>query len=92
MQWNLLIIDSLSCILDIMWLVDLSLILFNNFRGIYSKYIHNTYSKYAAKFLSINDETQWVPLLFVLSRFITFAPSFILGKQFLEKMSLNLGS
>ena len=41
-------------------------------------------------FLSINNETQCVPLLFLLSRFITYAPSFILGKLFLEKTSLNL--
>ena len=47
---------------------------------------------YAAVFLSINKETQCVPLLFLSSRFITFAPSFVLGKLSLEKTPLNLGS
>ena len=43
------------------------------------------YTKYTAVFLSINNETQCALLLFLLSRLI-------LGKLFLEKMSLNLGS
>ena len=42
--------------------------------------------------LSINNGTQCVPLLFLLSRFITYAQSFILGKLFLEKTTLSLGS
>ena len=49
-------------------------------------------SKYTAKFLSISNETQCVPLLFLSSRFIVNAPSFVLGKLFLEKTPLNLGS
>ena len=48
--------------------------------------------KYTAAFLLINNETQYVPLLFLSSRFMTYNPSSILGKLFLEKTSLNLGS
>ena len=39
-----------------------------------------------------NNETQCVPLRFLLSRLIKYAPSFILGKLYFEKASLNLGS
>ena len=49
-------------------------------------------SKYTAGFLSINNETQCIPLLFLLSRFMTYTPCYIIGKLFLEKTSLNLGS
>ena len=70
-----------------MWVVDLSLILFNASRGIY---LVPKESKYTAVLLSINNETQCVSLLFLLSRFITYALSLILGKLFLEKMPLNL--
>ena len=42
--------------------------------------------------MSINSETQCVALLFLSSRFMTYAPSFILGKLFLEKAPLNLQS
>ena len=49
-------------------------------------------SKYAAKFLSKNNEIQCVPLLFLSLRFITCTPSFVLRKLFLEKAPLNLGS
>ena len=41
-------------------------------------------SKYEAKFLSVDNETQCVPLLLSLI-FIRYTPSFILGKLFLEK-------
>ena len=34
-------------------------------------------SKYKAKFLSINNETQRVPLLSLSARFITYAPSLL---------------
>ena len=36
-------------------------------------------SKYTAIFLLINNETQCVPLLFLTLKFMTYAPSFILG-------------
>ena len=43
-------------------------------------------------YLSINNETQWVPLLCLSSRFMNYASSFILRKLSLEKTQLNLGS
>ena len=49
-------------------------------------------SKYIAVFFSINNETQCAPLLFLPSGFMTYSPSFILGKFPLGKTSLNLGS
>ena len=70
-------------------LIDLSLILANSLQEIYSI---RKESKYTAVFLSINSETQCVPLLFLSSRFITCATSFIRDKPFLEKTPLNLGS
>ena len=72
-----------------LWVIDLSLILFNSFWKIYSipkESMHTT------KIFLINNETQRVLLLFLSSRFIPFAPSFILGKLFFEKTLLNLGS
>ena len=71
-----------------MCVIDLSLIMLNNFREIYSI---PKESKYIAVFLSTNNETQCVPLLFFSSRFVTYAPSLILGIFFLEKSPLNLG-
>ena len=59
------------------------LILFNTSSRIYSI---PKESKYTAKFLSINNETQCFPLLFLSSKFNTYAPSFILDKLFLEKI------
>ena len=53
------------------------MILFNTSIGIYSI---PKESKYAAVFLSINNETQCVPLLSLSSTFMTYGPSFILGK------------
>ena len=88
-QRNPHIIDSLSGILNILWVIELSLILFNTSCGIYSI---PKESNYTAKFLSINSETQCVPLLFLSSIFIIYDLSFILGKLFLEKTQLNLGS
>ena len=76
------IIDLLSCNLNILWVIDLSLYLLNISKGIYS--IPKDL-KYIAVFLSINNETQCVILLFLSSRFMTYAPSFIAGKLFLEK-------
>ena len=63
--------------------------LFNTSRGIYSI---PKESKYTAVFLLINNETQCVPLIFLTLSFMSYAPSFILGKFFLEKTPLNLGS
>ena len=83
-QYNPYIIDSLSCFLNILWVIDLYLVLFNTSRGIYSI---PEESKYAT-----NNETQCVPLLFLSSRFIIYASSFILGKLFLGKTILNLDS
>ena len=47
-------------------------------------------SKYTAVSQSINHEIQSVPLLCLSSIFITYAPSFILGKLSLEKTTLNV--
>ena len=49
-------------------------------------------SKFTHVFLSINNETQCVPLLFLASRFMTYALSFTLTKLFFEKTPLNKGS
>ena len=70
-----------------LFVTDLSLILFHTSCGIFSI---PKESKYTAVFLSINNET--FPLLFLPSRFMTYAPSFILDKLFLEETPLNLGS
>ena len=69
--------------------MDFSLILFNTSCGVHS--IPNK-SKYTAVFLSINNRTHCVPLLCVSSRFMTYAPSFNLGKSSPEKIPLNLSS
>ena len=66
--------------------MDLSLILFNVSWGIYSV---PKESKYTGAFLSVNDETQCVPSLFLSLRFMTYAASFILDKLFLEKIPLK---
>ena len=63
--------------------------MFNTSCGIYSI---PKQSKYAVVSLSINNETQCVPLLILSSRFMAYAESFILDKLFLEKAPLNLGS
>ena len=67
--------------------IDLSLILLNTSCGLYSI---PKESKYTAIFLSINNETQCVSLLCLSSRFMTKAPSFILGKSSYEKTPLSL--
>ena len=79
----------ISFILNLLWVIDLSLILCNTCGGTYSI---PKESKYTVAILSINNEAQCVHLLLLSSRFVTYAPSFILGKLFLEKMPLNLGS
>ena len=70
-----------------MWVVNLSLILLNTSSGIYSV---PKEKKQTAVFLSINNEAQCIPLLFLSSRFITYNACFVLGKLFLEKTTLNL--
>ena len=54
-------LDSSSCILDILEVIDFSLILLCTSKGIYSI---PQESKYAAVFVSINNGTQCFPLLF----------------------------
>ena len=66
--------------------IYLSLILFNISCGIYSI---PKESKYTAVFQLMNKETQCVPLLFLSSRFLIYAPSFIVGKLFLEKNAIK---
>ena len=68
-----------------LWLIDLSLILFNTVWGISSI---PKESNYTPVFLSINNEIQCVLLLLLSLRFMTFVPSFIVGKLFFEKMPL----
>ena len=65
--------------------MDLLLTLCNTSWGIYSV---SKEWKYAAVFVSINNEAQRVPLLCLPSSFMI---SFILGKLSLEKAPLNLG-
>ena len=86
---NAHIIESPDCILNIVWLMELSLVLLKTSWGTHSI---PKKSKYTAVFLSINNETQCVPLLCLSSRFMANAPSFILGKLSLEKAPLNVGS
>ena len=69
--------------------IDLPLILFNTSRGIYAI---PKETKHKSIFRSVKNETQSVPLLFLLLRFMTYAPSFIRDKLFLGKMQLNLDS
>ena len=59
-QLNLHIIKSLSCILNILWVIDLSLILFNTSCGMYSI---PKESMYTALFPSIINKTQCIPSL-----------------------------
>ena len=80
MQW-------LSFILNIFWVIHWSLILFNTCCEIYL--IPNE-SKYKAVFLSINNETQCASLLLFSSRFTKHAPPFILSKLFLGQTASNL--
>ena len=74
---------------NIFCVIYLSLILLNTSWGIYSV---QEESKNEAVFLSINNETQYLPFVFLSSRFMTYVPSFIIVKLFLEKTPLNLGS
>ena len=67
-QQNSYITESSSCILNMLCVIDLSLILFNTSCRIYSI---PKESKCTAVFLPINNETQCVPLLLLSSRSIT---------------------
>ena len=49
-------------------------------------------SKYVTLLLFLCKAIQRVPIDLYSSRFITYAPSFTLGKLFLEKAPLNLDS
>ena len=69
--------------------MDLSLILLNTSCEIYSI---PSKLKYTTVFLSINNETQCIPLLCLSSKFLTYARSFIVGKLSFEKLPLNLAS
>ena len=63
-------------------------ILFNTSGGIYSL---PKESKYTVVFMSINNETGSVPLLFIIEIYYMCALSFTLGKLSTEKTPLNLG-
>ena len=80
--------QSSDCIQKMLWEIDLSLILFNTFFGIYSI---PKESKYTAVHLSVNNKTQYIPLLCLFSRFMTYAPSFVRDRLSLEKAPLKLG-
>ena len=54
-------IESSSCVLNVLWVMNLSLILSNSSWQIYSKPKESTYT---AIFVSINNKTKCVPLLF----------------------------
>ena len=66
--------------------MDLSLILFNASCRIY---LFPKESKYPTVLLSINNDTQCVPLLSFWSRFMTYA--YLSSKLFIEKSQLSLG-
>ena len=72
-----------------LWVTDLSFILFNTFWGIYS---FPKEPEYTTVLLPTNNEIQWVILICLSSRFMTYTPSFILGKLSLEKKPKNLQS
>ena len=65
-QENAHIINSLCFTLNILWVIDLSLIFLNTSCGIYSILKE---SKYAAEFLFVNNETQYFPLIFTIQMY-----------------------
>ena len=81
--------ESSDYLFKMLCVIDLSLILFRTSLVIYSI---TKYSTYTLSFLSITNETQYVSLLCLSTAFMTYAPSFILGKLSFEKSRLNLGS
>ena len=79
---------SLSCILNILWVIDLSLIFLNTSWGISAI---TKESKYKSVFLSIKNETQCISLPSLSSRLMKHVPSFILDKFVLQETPLNIG-
>ena len=79
-------IDSLSSILNVLWVIALSLIFFHTSWGIDSI---SKESKYTAAVLLTNNQTQCFPLLFPSLRFTAYAPCFIVGRFVLEKLPLK---
>ena len=73
--------ETSNCILNMFLLIDLSIILLNTPLGTYSD---SNESKCTGVFLPINNETQFVSLLCMLSIFMTYPPSFIIGNLSLE--------
>ena len=73
-----------------LWVIDLFLIAFNTSWGIHS--ILKEPDKGDRCNSVKTNETQYVPLLYLLSKFMIYTPSFVLGKLFLEKTPLNIGS
>ena len=71
-----------------LWVIDVSLILFTTSWGVYS--IPNE-SKYTAKFISINNEIQCVSYYFYHLDLLNTLHN-VLGKLLFEKTPLNLGS
>ena len=82
MQQNPHKIELSSCILNILWVIDLALTLSNTSCGMYSI---PEESKYTTLFLSMNTKTQCVFLIYLSLRFMTYAPSIILSKLSLKK-------
>ena len=80
---------TIRCTINMLWVMDLSVIMFNTSWQIYSI---PKESKCTAVFLLTNNETQCFSLLCLSLRFMKSASSFILGKISLEKTSLILGS
>ena len=80
------IIESIACILKILVMMFLLLMNFQISFGVYStlkllRYV--TLSPFSYKAI------QWVPTDSYLSRFVTYIPSFVLDKLFLEYKSIK---
>ena len=88
-QLNPRIIESLSYILNMFYVIYFYWIFPNTSYGIYSMLKD---SKYTAVLLLINNETQCFSLLYFSPTFMACAPHSMLGKLCLEKTPLNLGS
>ena len=88
-RYNSHITESLSCILNMFLVMDLSSTLFNTSCG---KYSILKESKYAVVFLPIDNETRCVSFNLFTSRLITYNPSPILDKLSLKITPLSLGS
>ena len=79
---SLHIIESSGCIPKMWW----NYLWFNTSWGLYSA---PKKFQYTTAFLSINNESQRVLLLCLSSRFMTYAPTFIVGILSLEKISMK---